>query len=136
LLPNKNYIFLRRFSAKDDKSRLVAAPYFVGISQAEFIGVENHLNYIYRPQGHLARNEILGLAALLNSKLFETYFRNFNGNINVSATELREMPLPPLEDIKEIGNQIILTNNFSPSVVDELVNDYFDLEHIFAYEQN
>lgn len=136
LLPNKNYIFLRRFSAKDDKSRLVATPYFVDISQAEFIGVENHLNYIYRPKGHLARNEILGLAALLNSKLFDTYFRTFNGNINVSATELREMPLPPLEDIKEIGNQIILTNNFSQSVVDDLVNDYFDLEHIFAYEQN
>jgi adenine-specific DNA-methyltransferase len=136
LLPNKNYILLRRFSAKDDKSRLVATPYFIDISQAEFIGIENHLNYIYRPKGHLERNEILGLAALLNSKLFDTYFRTFNGNINVSATELREMPLPPIEDIKEIGNQIILINNFSQSLVDDLVNDYFDLEHIFAYEQN
>jgi adenine-specific DNA-methyltransferase len=136
LLPNKNYLFLRRFSAKDDKSRLVASPYFVDISQAEFIGVENHLNYIYRPKGHLDRNEILGLAALLNSKLFDTYFRTFNGNINVSATELREMPLPPLEDIKQIGNQIILKNNYSQSIIDDIVNDYFDLEHIFAYEQN
>ncbi len=136
LLPNKNYLFLRRFSAKDDKSRLVASPYFVNISQAEFIGVENHLNYIYRPKGHLDRNEILGLAALLNSKLFDTYFRTFNGNINVSATELREMALPPLEDIKELGNQIILKNNYPQSIVDDIVNDYFDLEHIFAYEQN
>lgn len=136
LLPNKNYLFLRRFSAKDDKSRLVASPYFVNISQAEFIGVENHLNYIYRPKGHLDRNEILGLAALLNSKLFDTYFRTFNGNINVSATELREMPLPPLADIKQIGNQIILKNNYSQTIVDDVVNDYFDLEHIFAYEQN
>lgn len=136
LLPNKNYIFLRRFSAKDDKSRLVATPYFVDIIQAEFIGVENHLNYIYRPKGHLDRNEILGLSALLNSNLFDTYFRTFNGNINVSATELREMPLPPLEDIKQIGNQIILQNDFSQSKVDKLVNNYFDLEHIFAYEQN
>lgn len=136
LLPNKNYIFLRRFSAKDDKSRLVATPYFVDITQAEFIGVENHLNYIYRPKGHLDRNEILGLSALLNSNLFDTYFRTFNGNINVSATELREMPLPPLDDIKQIGNQIILQNDFSQSKVDELVNNYFDLEHIFAYEQN
>lgn len=136
LLPNKNYVFLRRFSAKDDKSRLVATPYFVDISQAEYIGVENHLNYIYRPKGHLERNEILGLAALLNSNLFDTYFRTFNGNINVSATELREMPLPPLEDIKQIGNQIILLNDFSQSKVDEIINNYFDIEHIFAYEQN
>ncbi len=136
LLPNKNYVFLRRFSAKDDKSRLVATPYFVDISQAEFIGVENHLNYIYRPKGHLDRNEILGLSALLNSNLFDTYFRTFNGNINVSATELREMPLPPLEDIKQIGNQIIMQNDFSQSKVDEIVNNYFDLEHIFTYEKN
>lgn len=136
LLPNKNYIFLRRFSAKDDKSRLVASPYFVDISQAQFIGVENHLNYIYRPKGHLQRNEILGLSALLNSKLFDTYFRTFNGNINVSATELREMPMPPLQDIQQIGNQLILQNNYSQSIVDDIVNDYFDLEYIFAYEQN
>ena len=28
LIPNKNYIFLRRFSSKDDESRLIASPYF------------------------------------------------------------------------------------------------------------
>lgn len=136
LLPNKNYVLLRRFSAKDDKSRLIAAPYFADISKAEFIGIENHLNYIYRPKGHLNRNEILGLSALLNSSLFDTYFRTFNGNINVSATELREMPLPPLESIKQIGNQIILQNDFSQSSVDKIVNNYFDLVHLFAYEEN
>jgi adenine-specific DNA-methyltransferase len=132
LIPNKNYIFLRRFSAKDDKSRLVATPYFIDISQSEFIGVENHLNYIYRPKGHLDRNEILGLSALLNSNLFDRYFRTFNGNINVSATELREMPLPPLEDIKEIGNQIIIKNDFSQGAVDEIVQEHFKLIEIFV----
>lgn len=136
LITNKNYVFLRRFSAKDDKSRLVATPYFADITQADYIGVENHLNYIYRPKGHLERNEILGLAALLNSQLFDTYFRTFNGNINVSATELREMPLPPLEDIKQIGNQMLLLDKLSPLKVDEVINNYFAIEYIFAYEQN
>lgn len=132
LIPNKNYIFLRRFSAKDDKSRLVATPYFIDISQSELIGVENHLNYIYRPKGHLDRNEILGLSAILNSNIFDRYFRTFNGNINVSVTELREMPLPPLEDIKEIGNQIIIKNDFSQEAVDEIVQDHFKLIEIFV----
>jgi adenine-specific DNA-methyltransferase len=136
LLPNKDYVFLRRFSAKGDKSRLVATPYYGDSIQAEYIGVENHLNYIYRPKGNLNMNEILGLSALLNSNLFDTYFRTFNGNINVSATELREMPLPPLEDIKQIGNQILLINDFNQSKVDEIITNYFDIEHIFAYEQN
>lgn len=128
LIPNKNYLFLRRFSSKDDASRLIAAPYFADTIEADLIGVENHLNYIYRPNGHLDRNEILGLAALLNSTLFDTYFRTFNGNVNVSATELREMPLPPLEIIKQLGNAIILKNNFSQSVVNEIVERFFELE--------
>jgi adenine-specific DNA-methyltransferase len=135
LIPNKNYIFLRRFSSKDDKSRLVATPYFIDISQSELIGVENHLNYIYRPKGHLDRNEILGLSALLNSDLFDRYFRTFNGNINVSATELREMPLPPIEDIKEIGNQIIIKNDFSQTSVDEIVQVHFKLIEIFVSDE-
>src|SRR5690606_5613800 len=99
LIPNKNYVLLRRFSAKDDKNRLVAAPYFCNIIEAEYIGVENKVNYIYRPKGHLERNEVVGICALLNSFLFDSYFRIFNGNVNVSATELREIPLPPLEVI-------------------------------------
>lgn len=122
LLPNKNYILLRRFSAKDDKSRLVASPYFAKLQDTEFIGVENKVNYIYRPKGELERNEVVGLAAVLNSKLFDNYFRIFNGNVNVSATELREMPFPPLELIKQIGDQLILMNSdFSQELIDDLV---------------
>jgi adenine-specific DNA-methyltransferase len=128
MIPNKNYIFLRRFSSKDDVSRLIATPYFADTVEADMIGIENHLNYIYRPNAHLDRNEILGVAALLNSNLFNTYFRTFNGNVNVSATELREMPLPPLETIKQIGNAVILKNDFSQPVVDEVIEQFFELE--------
>ena len=127
LIPNKNYVFLRRFSSKDDKSRLIATPYFASIVDKSYIGVENKLNYIYRPQGNLTRAEIMGIAALLNSKLFDTYFRTFNGNVNVSATEIRTMPLPPLETIQEIGKEIILQNNFSIDIVNKVINKYFEL---------
>lgn len=127
LLPNKNYIFLRRFSSKDDNSRLIAAPYFGNMTQYPVVGVENKLNYIYRPKGHLSRFEIMGLAALLNSKLFDTYFRTFNGNINVSATELRNMQLPPIEIIQEIGKELILINNFSIENINFVINKYFNI---------
>lgn len=130
LIPNKNYIFLRRFSTKDDKSRLIAAPYFCNYAKADFIGVENKVNYIYRKDGHLDRDEIVGLCALLNSKLFDTYFQIFNGNVNVSATELREMRFPPLSNIKEIGNKVILTNDYSMNNVNSIVNELFELEVI------
>lgn len=130
LIPNKNYILLRRFSTKDDKSRLIAAPYFCNYVKSNFIGVENKVNYIYRKKGHLERSEVAGLCALLNSELFDIYFQIFNGNVNVSATELREMRFPPINDIKEIGNKIILSNDYSMNNVNQIVNEYFVLEAI------
>lgn len=130
LIPNKNYIFLRRFSTKDDKSRLIAAPYFCNYVKADFIGVENKVNYIYRKDGHLERDEAVGLCALLNSEIFDTYFQIFNGNVNVSATELREMRFPPLSDIKTIGRRIMLSNDFSMENVSSIVKELFELEEI------
>ena len=127
LLPNKNYVLLRRFSSKDDESRLVAAPYFGNMTQYEFVGIENKLNYIYRPKGHLRRDEVMGLSALLDSEVFDAYFRTFNGNINVSATELRMMPLPPLETIREIGRKIILKNDYSIDYINKLVLETFKI---------
>ncbi len=127
LLPNKNYILLRRFSSKDDNSRLVAAPYFGNSSKYKLIGFENKLNYIYRPKGHMTRSEVMGIAALLNSELFDTYFRTFNGNVNVSATELRMMPFPPIHTIREIGNKIILKNDYSIEYVNTVIQEYFNI---------
>ena len=125
LLPNKNYVLLRRFSSKDDNSRLIAAPYFGNMTFCAHVGIENKLNYIYRPKGHLNRMEVMGIAALLNSDLFDNYFRTFNGNVNVSATELREMPMPPLEVIESIGKDLIAMNDYSMVNVNKIVNKYF-----------
>lgn len=127
LIPNKNYIFLRRFSSKDDRSRLIAAPYFPILNSPRVIGVENKLNYIYRPKGYLDRTEIIGIAALLNSNLFDSYFRTFNGNVNVSATELRAISLPPLDTIKSIGEKLILLNDFSLESTNRVVDIFFEL---------
>ncbi|HZV70409.1 MAG TPA: N-6 DNA methylase [Saprospiraceae bacterium] len=111
LLKNKNYVFLRRFSTKEDKKRLVAAPFFKSsIPYSQFIGVENHLNYIYHTKTELTKDQTIGLAAILNSRLFDLYFRTFNGNINVSATELRDFPLPNLSLIQTLGKKIISNN--------------------------
>lgn len=121
LIPNKNYVFLRRFSSKDDKSRLISAPYRKENSQNDFIGVENKLNYIYKIENELSNIEAVGISALLNSKVFDTYFRTFNGNVNVSATEIRLMPFPPIEQIRELGEFIISENNFEQDNIDTAV---------------
>lgn len=130
LLLNKNYIFLRRFSSKDDKSRLIASPYFFNYNESEYIGVENKVNYLYRKNGDLDNNEVSGLCALLNSELFDTYFQIFNGNVNVSATELREMRFPSLEQIKELGIKVIASCDYSMDNINHIVNECFEFKKI------
>ncbi len=49
----------------------------------------------------------MGIAAFLNSTLVDRYFRIANGNTQVNATELRKLPLPPLERLTKIGERVI-----------------------------
>ena len=103
VLPNRNYVLMRRFSPKEQERRLMAAPVSAEDLPFERIGLENHLNYVHKPKGELTTDEVFGLSDLLNSRLVDAWFRSTNGNTQVSATELRAMPLPPVEVIRAIG---------------------------------
>ena len=107
LLPQSNYVLVRRFSAKEDPRRLVAAPLLSNQYEHRWIGLENHLNYIYRKAGHLEIEEVLGIVALLNSTLIDRYFRIINAHTQVNATELRALPLPPWDVIRQIGDAVM-----------------------------
>ena len=103
LVPDATYVLLRRFSAKEEKRRLVAAPLIRGALNQDFVGLENHLNYIRGVSRVLDEELAYGLSALLNSTFLDRFFRISNGNTQVSATELRAMPLPAERDIRAIG---------------------------------
>ena len=106
LVPNKNYVLLRRFSGKTGPRRLTSAPHIAIELDAPGLGIENHLNYIYRPNGHLSEDEAWGLAALYNSGLLNTFFRAVGGTTQVNATDLRLMPLPTRDKIVDLGRQV------------------------------
>lgn len=107
LVPNKNYVFLRRFTSKEEDRRLSASPYISETLKVPFLGLENHLNYIYRLNGELSKEEAFGLSIIYNSRLLDSYFRIFNGNTQVSATEIKNVPLPPLDSIRLIGKEFM-----------------------------
>ncbi len=103
LVPNKNYVLLRRFSSKEQKRRLHAAVLFESDLPTELVGLENHVNYIHRPGGTVSVNEACGLAAILNTGIVDKYFRSINGNTQVNATEIRSMPFPGMQEVERIG---------------------------------
>lgn len=107
LVKNMTQIILRRFSAKEEPRRITASVLQGGSFGTDLIGLENHLNYLYSPSGKLTYADAIGLASFLNSSLVDRYFRIISGNTQVSATELKKLPLPPWELIVRIGEQII-----------------------------
>jgi len=121
LMPRANYVLLRRFSAKEDKRRLVSAPFLGEQFNVEQIGFENHLNVIFKKKAALSVSETIGLSALLNSAIVDRYFRIVNGNTQVNAAELRALPLPPLEMIEAIGEKVQQIRSPAPEQVDTMI---------------
>ena len=129
LVDDSNYVLLRRFSAKEEKRRLVAAPLLRGSLDVDMVGLENHLNYIRGVSRPLDDEMAYGLSALLNSTFLDRYFRISNGNTQVSATELRAMPLPSEQDMRSVGGeaQARFGTGADLADLDALVGDILDL---------
>jgi adenine-specific DNA-methyltransferase len=122
LVANTTYVLVRRFSSKEEHRRLVAAVLHEGALPGAALGLENHLNFIHRPHGKLTDDEATGLAALLNSSLFDAYFRISSGNTQVSATELRLLPLPGPEVLARVAKRI---KKHGLAATDRIVEELF-----------
>ncbi|MBA7516832.1 tRNA1(Val) (adenine(37)-N6)-methyltransferase [subsurface metagenome] len=112
LLPVKNYVLVKRFSSKEQKRRLYAAVLLESEFPHKKIGIENHINYIYKPIGNLSVYEAFGIAALLNTTIVDNFFRSFNGNTQVNATDIRNLPFPEIEDIRKIGKSVYESQSY------------------------
>lgn len=131
LINNKNFVIIRRFSSKEEKAKLVAVPYLKNTFKYDKIGIENHLNYLYKVDGELTNFEIYGLSVLYNSSIFDSYFRSLNGNTQVNAKELNSIPMPSIEIITKIGQKYLNLHSKCSNemqrieLIDNIVNDIF-----------
>jgi len=106
LLPTRNYVLLKRFSAKEEKRRLVAGCLLRAHHAVSHVGIENHLNYVCHVERELSEDEVFGIAAFFNSALLDRYFRTISGSTQVNATEIRAMRFPDLKTLRRIGGQV------------------------------
>jgi adenine-specific DNA-methyltransferase len=106
LLPAGYYVLTKRFTAKEERRRVVAAVYDTGKINTALVGFENHLNYFHVAGKGLTVNLAKGLALYLNSSIFDRYFRLFSGHTQVNATDLRKMPYPSHEQLLHLGAHV------------------------------
>jgi len=103
LVPAGFYVLTKRFSAKEERRRVVAAVYDPHRVPARLIGLENHLNYFHRRGGGLPEPLARGLAVFLNSTLVDQYFRQFSGHTQVNAADLRRLRYPSTEQLSRLA---------------------------------
>lgn len=117
VVPGGSYVLVKRFSAKEEKRRIVSA---VWCSEGS-VAFDNKLNYIHQ-DGHGLDPEIAaGVALFLNSTRVDEYFRVFSGHTQVNATDLRMMRFPSLEQLRVLGQHSVDNQEDIDSVVERVL---------------
>lgn len=106
MVPAGVYVLVRRFSAKEERRRIVAAVFDPAIIPCEVVGFENHLNYFHERGAPLDWTLAWGLSLFLNCSALDTYFRQFNGHTQVNATDLRALRYPTRDTLIALGHRV------------------------------
>lgn len=123
-MPSGTYVLVKRFSAKEERRRIVPALFDPRLVPGDEVGFENHLNVFHRHGKGLPVLVARGLAAFLGSTLVDTYFRQYSGHTQVNATDLRNLRYPDLQTLEEVGRRVLVTELAQEnldSIVDEVL---------------
>ena len=100
LLPEGYYVVVKRFSAKEERRRVVAAVWNPTVNPGP-VAFENHLNIFHAKGVGLPRKLAVGLSYWLNSSLVDRFFRTFSGHTQVNATDLRSLRYPSRDVLEQ-----------------------------------
>lgn len=125
LMPNGNYVLIKRFSSKEEARRIYPAYFNVHDIDNEFIAFENHLNVIHSGRRGIGQNIAKGITAYLASTIVDLYFRQFSGHTQVNSSDIRNLPFPDRSILK------IMATHFKNGCINrQEVDD--TLENIFV----
>ena len=104
LQKNSDFLLVKRFTSKEEERRLQCGIYLKQrYSQFEYISTQNKVNFIKCDSPCIT----YGLYVLLNSTLYDCYYRILNGSTQVNSTEINQMPIPERAVIEEMGRELM-----------------------------
>lgn len=122
---NKNYLFVKRFTAKEEKRRLQCGIYLSKrFPEYQQISTQNKINFIDGITSELSECVVYGLYVLFNSTLYDMYYRILNGSTQVNSTEINAMPMPDLKTIQQMGNYLMKSMDLSETNCNMILEEY------------
>lgn len=124
LQKNTNYLFIKRFTTKEEHRRLQCGVYLARkYPEYTEISTQNKINFITGLR-ELSECVVYGLYVLFNSTLYDSYYRILNGSTQVNSTEVNSMPVPPISTIEAMGNDLIRIKDMSEATCDNILRSY------------
>lgn len=124
LQKNTNYLFVKRFTAKEEHRRLQCGVYLARRNpEYTKISTQNKINFIAGIR-ELSECTVYGLYVLFNSTLYDRYYRILNGSTQVNSTEVNSMPVPSIEIIESMGKSLIKAHDMSEMSCDRILEQY------------
>lgn len=122
---NKNYLFVKRFTAKEEKRRLQCGIYLSdGLPDYQFISTQNKINFIDAvDKSCMCEDLVFGLYVIFNSSIYDLYYRILNGSTQVNSTEVNTMPVPTKETLIALGDKIKRKQCLSVEICDALIEE-------------
>ena len=122
---NKNYLFVKRFTAKEEPRRLQCGVYLAKrFPQYKKISTQNKINFVDGVLTEMSECLVYGLYVLFNSTLYDEYYRILNGSTQVNSTEINAMPVPDLEAIQEMGRKLLKSKDYSETNCNLILEGY------------
>jgi adenine-specific DNA-methyltransferase len=104
LQENSDFLMVKRFTSKEENRRLQCGIYLKNkYSQFTHISTQNKVNFIKCDSPCVT----YGLYVLLNSSLYDNYYRILNGSTQVNSTEINQMPIPQRSVIEKMGQELM-----------------------------
>ncbi|MCL2049076.1 MAG: N-6 DNA methylase [Defluviitaleaceae bacterium] len=122
---NRNYLFVKRFTSKEEKRRLQCAVYIAKqYPKYEKISTQNKINFIDTiDNSEMSEALVNGLYAVLNSTLYDIYYRILNGSTQVNATEMNSIPVPARNDLEYLGCKLMEFGDYSTEYCDKILEE-------------
>ncbi|MCI8426349.1 MAG: DNA methyltransferase [Lachnospira sp.] len=122
---NKNYLFVKRFTTKEETRRLQCGIYLAkNYPQYKKISTQNKINFIDSLLDEMSECLVYGLYVLFNSTLYDEYYRILNGSTQVNSTEVNAMPIPDIESIQEMGKKLMKSKDLSEKNCNLILEEY------------
>lgn len=122
---NRNYLFVKRFTAKEERRRLQCGVYLAkDYPQYKKISTQNKINFVDSLTSEMSECLVYGLYVLFNSTLYDAYYRILNGSTQVNSTEINTMPVPDLKSIQEMGRRLMKSRDMSEDNCDMILEGY------------